>query len=47
MHEKEIISNYFNSISTDYDKNNKKLYWKLSDDLLWEIIKKIYQLINL
>lgn len=40
MHEKEIISNYFNSISTDYDKNNKKLYWKLSDDLLWEIIKK-------
>lgn len=40
MHEKDIISNYFNSVSTNYDENNKKLYWKLSDDLLWEIIKK-------
>lgn len=40
MCEKEIILNHFNNISNDYDKNNKKLYWKLSDDLLWEIIKK-------
>lgn len=40
MCEKEIILKYFNNISTKYDENNKKLYWKLSDDLLWEIIKK-------
>lgn len=23
-----------------YDENNKKLYWKLSDDILWEIMKR-------
>lgn len=40
MCEKEIILKYFNNISTKYDENNKKLYWKLSDDLLWKIIKK-------
>ncbi len=40
MCEKEIILQHFNRISTSYDENNKKLYWKLSDDLLWEIIKK-------
>ena len=40
MPEKEIILKHFNDISTKYDENNKKLYWKLADDLLWEIIKK-------
>ena len=40
MREKEIILKHFNDISTKYDENNKKLYWKLADDLLWEIIKK-------
>jgi len=40
MCEKEIVLKHFNTIATDYDENNKKLYWKLSDDLLWEIIKK-------
>ena len=40
MCEREIVLKYFNDISTKYDENNKKLYWKLADDLLWEIIKK-------
>lgn len=40
MCEKEIVLKHFNDISNNYDENNKKLYWKLCDDLLWEIIKK-------
>ena len=40
MCEKEIIVKHFNNISTTYDENNKKLYWKLADELLWEIIRK-------
>lgn len=40
MCKKKVILDYFNSISTKYDENNKKLYWKLADDLLWQIIKK-------
>ncbi len=40
MCEREIVLKYFNDISTKYDENNVKTYWKLSDDLLWEIIKK-------
>ena len=40
MCEREIVLKYFNDISTKYDENNIKTYWKLSDDLLWEIIKK-------
>lgn len=40
MSEKETVLKYFNDISNNYDENNKKLYWKLCDDLLWEIIKK-------
>ena len=40
MWEKEIVLKHFDNISTIYDENNKKLYWKLADDLLWEIIKR-------
>ncbi len=40
MGEKEIVLKHFDNISTKYDENNKKVYWKLADDLLWEIIKK-------
>lgn len=40
MQEKELIINHFNNISSSYDENNKKLYWKLSDDLLWDVIQK-------
>ena len=38
----DITIQYSNSYITSYkyDENNKKLYWKLADDLLWEIIKK-------
>ena len=40
MCEKDIVLKHFNSISSTYDENNKKVYWKLVDDLLWEIIKE-------
>lgn len=40
MCEKEIVLEHFNGISTTYDENNKKVYWKLADNLLWEIIKE-------
>lgn len=40
MQDKKIIEEYFDTISKTYDENNKKMYWKLSDDLLWNIIKK-------
>lgn len=40
MCKKEIVLNHFNNISSMYDENNKKLYWKLSDDILWEIMKR-------
>lgn len=33
------VLNYFESISEKYDANNEKLYWKLSDKLLWYILK--------
>ena len=32
MCEKEIVLKHFNGISTTYDENNKKVYWKLADD---------------
>ena len=40
MCEKEIVLEHFSGISTTYDENNKKVYWKLADNLLWEIIKE-------
>lgn len=40
MYQKEIILKHFDNVSTYYDKNNQKLYWKLADNILWEIIKK-------
>ena len=40
MCEKEIVLEHFNGISTTYDENNKKVYWQLADNLLWEIIKE-------
>ena len=40
MYEKEIVLEHFNGISTTYDENNKKVYWQLADNLLWEIIKE-------
>lgn len=40
MSEKEVVLEHFNNISTMYDENNKKLYWRLADDLLWEVIKQ-------
>jgi hypothetical protein len=39
MCENKIVKAHFNYVSSTYDKNNTKPYWKLSDDLLWEIIK--------
>ena len=41
MCEKEIVLEHFNGISTTYDENNKKVYWKLADNLLWQIAYKI------
>lgn len=40
MYQKEIILKHFDNVSTYYDKNNQKLYWKLADNILWKIIKK-------
>ena len=37
--ERDEVLEYFNNISKDYDINNEKLYWKLSDKLLWNIIE--------
>ncbi len=38
MVEEDKVMNHFNRISQKYDKNNEKLYWKLADKLLWDIL---------
>lgn len=38
MSEEDKILKHFNSISEKYDTNNEKLYWRLADKLLWDII---------
>ena len=40
MFKDKKILKHFNNIASSYDSNNEKLYWKLSDDILWEIIKE-------
>ena len=40
MFKAKKILKHFNNIASSYDLNNEKLYWKLSDDILWEIIKE-------
>ncbi len=38
MFKKEIIKSHFNNIADNYDTNNEKLYWKLSDELLFSVL---------
>ena len=38
MSREDDILKHFNNISRSYDINNEKLYWQLSDKLLWNII---------
>ena len=38
--EEDKIREHFNNCSNMYDINNEKLYWKLSDTILWNIIDK-------
>lgn len=40
MQKENEIKNYFNEVALNYDNNNEKLYWKLCDQLLWNVIKK-------
>ena len=36
------IKDYFNGFSSNYDKENEKNYWRLSDEILWNhLIKRI------
>ena len=38
MVREDDVLKHFNNISKNYDINNEKLYWQLSDKLLWNII---------